>query len=107
MYNRQVSGTNGKGGLIGGKWLAKDTNLHTNDGYKLVECPSGVSYIINALMLKKQVVDITNSSEYWTIEIKPQNNFFAFRKRDLENSIEKGMMNLVFDNGKVFIHLEI
>ena len=32
--------TKGKGGFIDGKWLARDMNLHTNDGYKLIECPT-------------------------------------------------------------------
>ena len=45
-----------KGGLIKGKWLARDTSLHTNDGWKMVEAPRNFVAIINALKISKEVL---------------------------------------------------
>ena len=58
-------------------------------------------------MVNKQIFDISNSSKHWTIDIVPSHGLFDFRKRDIEACIEKGMINVRFDNGKVFIFLEL
>jgi len=98
--------TRGNGGFIDGKWLAKDLNLHTNDGYKLVECPKPVEYIINKLQLRSQVEDINNSFDIWTIKVAIK-MLIDFSERELADLLGAGVTNIRFDSGKLFIRLKV